>query len=142
MPTSPENVPSAAHSVGARIPLPSILKKPNAGRSSGNPGEPSSLKMTRILTPESASQKMKATPTPTRASSATEKPGRKKPTFVANSSKRRPVVMRRKSSQTFSSTEEVSEDSLLAPESSKKEPDGPVQNAVIPEGKLNSFLHH
>ncbi|KAL1970985.1 hypothetical protein VTN77DRAFT_2819 [Rasamsonia byssochlamydoides] len=140
-----ENFPSAAHSVQTRTPLPSILKKPNAEKPSATPGEPSSFKTTRILVPESAIQKDKAMLAPTMGAPATvvaatsrdpaQKQGRKKPTFIANTpalSKRRPVLIKRKSAQT-SPTAEVSEDSLLASEAATTKENAPVQKTVIQE---------
>ncbi|KAL1982214.1 hypothetical protein VTN96DRAFT_1640 [Rasamsonia emersonii] len=147
-----ENVPSAALSVQTRTPLPSILKKPHAEKPCATPGEPSSFKTTRILVPEIAVQKAKTTLTPAMGAPATvtaatsrdppQKAGRKKPTFVANTSalsKRRPVVIRRKSSQTSPSAE-VSEGSLLKSEAAAAttKADGPAQKPAIPEEQDNS----
>lgn len=144
-----ENVPSA-YSIQTRTPLPSILKKPNAEKPSATPGEPSSFKTTRIVVPDAAVHKAKATLTLATAATAVtsrdhppQKAGRKKPMFVASTSalsKRRPVVIRRKSAQTSPSAE-VSEDSLFKPEPAPAttKADGPAQKPAISEGK---FVQH
>ncbi|KAI7968878.1 hypothetical protein EIK77_002874 [Talaromyces pinophilus] len=115
-----------------KYPLPPILKKSD-GTKSVPPSEPSSHKATRILVPEKPSERpnqkvMKDTAntengkgnksTTANSISAAQKPIRKRPTFVANraaSSRRRGVLIRRKSSQTSpvtSPTVEETEDHL------------------------------
>lgn len=114
-------------------PLPPILKKSTTGTKSVPPSEPSSHKTTRILVPEKSSERPSQTatkdttntengkgnkPTVTTLTPTTQKPNRKRPTFVANraaTSRRRGVLLRRKSSQTSpvtSPTVEETEDSL------------------------------
>ncbi|GAM36656.1 hypothetical protein TCE0_018r05911 [Talaromyces pinophilus] len=115
-----------------KYPLPPILKKSD-GTKSLPPSEPSSHKTTRILVPEKPSERpnQKVTKDTTNtengkgnksttatSTSAAQKPIRKRPTFVANraaSSRRRGVLIRRKSSQTSpvtSPTVEETEDHL------------------------------
>ncbi|EEA23855.1 hypothetical protein TMatcc_006928 [Talaromyces marneffei ATCC 18224] len=142
-------------------PLPPILKKSTDGTKSVPPSEPSSHKTTRILVPEKPSERpsQKATEDTTStengkgsksaSTSATQKPIRKRPTFVANraaSSRRRGVLIRRKSSQTspvtspaVEETEDSFQEQIQAQEEARQEeqakettaPPSPAKDAEI-----------
>ncbi|EED17506.1 conserved hypothetical protein [Talaromyces stipitatus ATCC 10500] len=127
----------------SKTPLPPILKKSTEGTKSVPPSEPSSHKTTRILIPEKPSEKptQKATKgaetgkgnksTAASSTSAAQKPIRKRPTFVANraaSSRKRGVLIRRKSSQTspvtsptVEETEDILQEQIQAQEEEKAE---------------------
>ncbi|OKL61031.1 hypothetical protein UA08_03835 [Talaromyces atroroseus] len=105
----------------SKNPLPPILKKSTEGKKSQPPTAPSSFKTTRIVVPEKQTQKAtKDTAVENGKATAitAQKPARKKAAFVANratSSRRRGVLIRRKSTQTSpvqSPAVERSEESL------------------------------
>ncbi|CRG87713.1 hypothetical protein PISL3812_04733 [Talaromyces islandicus] len=94
---------------GSKSPLPPILKN-SAGAKSQPPSEPSSYKATRIVIPDQPSQRpIKNAGTANKATSGLgSKQTRKRPSFVANTSatsRRRGVVMRRKSPLTTPTVE-------------------------------------
>jgi hypothetical protein len=103
---------SSSHKAPPRSPLPPILKRPSSEKRRKTPSEPSSLKTARILLPDQPSQRPRKTSSPTSEAQpkpvttptgdAAQKQGRKKTAFAANtpvSTRRRAVLMRRKSSQ-------------------------------------------